>query len=277
MICPQTASNPPKPYRIGTVFIMFNVSDNLKRLMNRKTGSVFIEEPSRSKTIPEQSKEFFSKIYGLDLLKENIYRVLLATEQVNVLLIGPPATSKTLFMEQIQEKCNDVCYFDASNTTGAGFLECLNIHQRAKVLIIDEVDKLRKNDLNSLLGLLNNGRINKNLKELTYNFSMQCKVFATSNSNTKLTKPMRSRFQEYHLPEYSDDEYIEVVKFCLAEKITDVTAEIIAKILLVHERKDARAAISISNLLQRGDTMDDIARVVETWLNHKSQDTIDYN
>lgn len=71
--------------------------------------------------------------------------------------------------------------------------------------------------------------------------------------------------------------YIEVVKFCLAEKITGVTAEIIAKILLVHERKDARAAISISNLLQRGDTMDDIARVVETWLNHKSQDTIDYN
>ena len=75
MICPQTTSDPPKPYRIGTVFIMFNVSDNLKRLMNRKTGSVFIEEPSRSKTIPEQSKEFFSKIYGLDLLKENIYRV----------------------------------------------------------------------------------------------------------------------------------------------------------------------------------------------------------
>jgi MoxR-like ATPase len=77
---------------------MFNVSDNLKKLMSRKTGSVFIEEP-RSKTIPEQSKEFFSKIYGLDLMKENLYRVLLATEQVNVLLIGPPATSKTLFME----------------------------------------------------------------------------------------------------------------------------------------------------------------------------------
>ncbi len=255
---------------------MFNVSDNLKKLMNRKTDSMFIEEP-QSKTIPEQSKEFFSKIYGIDDIKENIYRVLLAKEQVNVLLIGPPATSKTLFMEQIQEKCNDVCYFDASNTTAAGFLEYINLHQKAKVLIIDEVDKLGKSDLNSLLGLLNNGRIVKNLKKETYNFSMNCKIFATSNSNTKLTKPMRSRFQEYLLQEYSDDEYIEVVKFCLSEKITEITAEIIAKILLIHQRKDVRAAISISSLLQRGDTMDDIARVIETWINYKSQDTVNYN
>lgn len=211
------------------------------------------------------------------MIKENIFRVLLSKEQVNVLLIGPPATSKTLFMIVIREQCNDVCYFDAPNTSGAGLIEVLYKNQKSKILIIDEIDKLKKNDLNSLLGLLNNGKIDKSLKGVTYNFSMHCKIFATSNSNTKLSKPVRSRVQEYHLPEYSDDEYIEVVKFCLSEKITPVTAEIIAKILLAQERKDVRAAISISNLLQMGDTMDDIARVVETWINYKSQDSIDYN
>jgi replication-associated recombination protein RarA len=255
---------------------MFNVTDNLKKLMNKKTDSVFAEIP-KSETIPEQSKEFFSKIYGIDSVKENIFRVLIAKEQVNVLLIGPPATSKTLFMMEIQERCNDVCYFDAANTSGAGLIESLYNHQKMKILIIDEIDKLKKNDLNSLLGLLNNGKIDKSLKNMNYNFSMNCKIFATSNSNTKLSKPMRSRFQEYHLPEYSDDEFIEVVKFCLADKITSITAEIISKILLVHERKDVRAAISVSNLLQRGDTMDDIARVIETWLKYNSQDSIDYN
>jgi replication-associated recombination protein RarA len=255
---------------------MFNVTDNLKKLMNKKTDSVFTEVP-KTQTISEQSKEFFSKIFGLDLIKENIFRVLLAKDQVNVLLIGPPATSKTLFMMVIQEQCNDVCYFDAANTSGAGLIEVLYKNQKSKILIIDEIDKLKKNDLNSLLGLLNNGKIDKNLKGITYNFSMNCKIFATSNSNTKLSKPVRSRFQEYHLPEYSDDEFIEVVKFCLSEKITPATAEIIAKILLVHGRKDVRTAISISNLLQIGDTMDDIARVVETWINYKSQDSIDYN
>ena len=244
--------------------------------MNKKTDSVFTEIP-KSETIREQSKEFFSKIYGLDSVKENIFRVLIAKEQVNVLLIGPPATSKTLFMMEIKERCNDVCYFDAANTSGAGLIESLYNHQKMKILIIDEIDKLKKNDLNSLLGLLNNGKIDKSLKNMNYNFSMNCKIFATSNSNTKLSKPMRSRFQEYHLPEYSDDEFIEVVKFCLAEKITSITAEIISKILLVHERKDVRAAISVSNLLQRGDTMDDIARVIETWLKYNSQDSIDYN
>jgi Holliday junction DNA helicase RuvB len=261
---------------MGTVLLMFNVSDNLKKLMNRKTDSIFIEEP-KSKTIPEQSKEFFSKIYGLDLMKENLFRALLSQDQINILLIGPPATSKTLFMEQIQENCNDVCYFDASNISGPGFLDYLNLHQKSKVLIIDEVDKIKKNDLNSLLGLLNNGKVIKNVRGTTYSFTMNCKIFATSNSNANLTKPTRSRFQEYHLPEYTNDEYIEVVKFCLAERITETTAEIIAKILLVHERKDVRSAISISNLLQRGDTMDDVARVVETWLNYKSQETINYN
>jgi replication-associated recombination protein RarA len=255
---------------------MFNVTDNLKKLMNKKTDSVFTEVP-KTQTISEQSKEFFSKIFGLDLIKENIFRVLLAKDQVNVLLIGPPATSKTLFMMVIQEQCNDVCYFDAANTSGAGLIEVLYKNQKSKILIIDEIDKLKKNDLNSLLGLLNNGKIDKNLKGITYNFSMNCKIFATSNSNTKLSKPVRSRFQEYHLPEYSDDEFIEVVKFCLSEKITPATAEIIAKILLAHGRKDVRTAISISNLLQIGDTMDDIARVVETWINYKSQDSIDYN
>jgi replication-associated recombination protein RarA len=255
---------------------MFNVTDNLKKLMNKKTDSVFTEVP-KTQTISEQSKEFFSKIFGLDLIKENIFRVLLAKDQVNVLLIGPPATSKTLFMMVIQEQCNDVCYFDAANTSGAGLIEVLYKNQKSKISIIDEIDKLKKNDLNSLLGLLNNGKIDKNLKGITYNFSMNCKIFATSNSNTKLSKPVRSRFQEYHLPEYSDDEFIEVVKFCLSEKITPATAEIIAKILLAHGRKDVRTAISISNLLQIGDTMDDIARVVETWINYKSQDSIDYN
>ncbi len=80
--------------------------------MSCKSDSIFIEEP-HSKTIQQQSQEFFSKICSLDLMKENIYRALLAQDQINILLIGPPTTSKTLFMEQIQQKCNDVCYFDS--------------------------------------------------------------------------------------------------------------------------------------------------------------------
>ncbi|HEY6535347.1 MAG TPA: ATP-binding protein [Candidatus Nitrosocosmicus sp.] len=254
----------------------FNVADNLKKLINKKNHTVFIENPLGENMI-EQSKQFFVKIYGLDPIKENIYRALLAKDQVNVLLIGPPATSKTLFMTIIQERCNDVCYFDAANTSGAGFIDFLFNHQKSKILIIDEIDKLKKNDLNSLLGILNNGKINKNLKNITYNFSIKCKILATSNSNTKLSKPMRSRFQEYHLPEYSNEEYIKVVKFCLNKDIDPTISETIARSLLAHDRKDVRAAISISNLLQINDTVEDIARVVDTWINYKSHDIIDYN
>ncbi len=260
----------------GDSINIFNVTNNLKKLINKKNETVFIEDPV-GEDIVEQSKEFFSKIYGLNPIKENIYRTLLAKDQINVLLIGPPATSKTLFMTTIQEKCNEVCYFDAANTSGAGFIEFLHNHQKSKILIIDEIDKLKKNDLNSLLGILNNGKINKNLKNISYNFTIKCKILATSNSNTKLTKPMRSRFQEYHLPEYSDEEYIKVVKFCLSKNSDPIISESIAKILLAHNRKDVRAAISISNLLQKSDTVEDIVRVVDTWIKYKSHGLIDYN
>ena len=62
----------------------FNVADNLKKLINKKNHTVFIENPLGENMI-EQSKQFFMKIYRLDPIKENIYRALLAKDQVNVL------------------------------------------------------------------------------------------------------------------------------------------------------------------------------------------------
>jgi RNase adaptor protein for sRNA GlmZ degradation len=78
------------------------------------------------------------------------------------------------------------------------------------------------------------------------------------------------------LTEYTDDEFIEVVKFCL-DNLPAETAEIIAKILLSHEKKDVRTAISISNLIQQNDTMEDIARVIENYLKYSTQKVVDYN
>ncbi len=104
------------------------------------------------------------------------------------------------------------------------------------------------------------------------------KVFATSNSLGNLSKPARSRFQEYHLTEYSDEEFINVVKFCLNNKIHDAISELIARVLLNYKRKDVRSAIAISNLLKKEDTEDDVLRVIENWIKYKlDEDDINYN
>jgi replication-associated recombination protein RarA len=229
-------------------------------------------------TTQDQAIQFFSNIYGLDGMKENVFRALISEEQINILLVGPPATSKTLVMSTIQEKCNDVFYYDASNTTSAGLIEELFYNRNAKLIIIDEIDKLKRNDLSSLLSLLNNGKIVKKLKEIRYDFKIEnVKIFATSNSIVNLSKPVRSRFQEYYLREYGDDDFIKVVKFCLIKKLPEEICEAIGLMLISIERKDVRAAIGISNLLKTNDTKEDVLRVFENWTNHKMEGYGNYN
>lgn len=255
---------------------MFDVKDRFNRL--RPTRHSLIKEKYSTNSIEDQAIQFFSKIYGLDGIKENLFRALTSDEQVNVLLIGPPATSKTLFMTTIQEKCNDVLYFDASNTSGAGFIENLYYNRKTRLVLIDEIDKLRKNDLSSLLGLLNDGRIVKSLKQIRYDFRIEnLKIFATSNSLMNLSKPVRSRFQEYHLKEYNDEEFLAVLKFCLQNKLPEEINEMIGLLLIDSDTKDVRTAIALGNLLKKDDTKEDVLRVFENWENYKKQGDFDYN
>jgi hypothetical protein len=156
---------------------MFDVKDRFGRL--RSSRSSLLKEKYLLNSPKEQANLFFSEIWGLDGMKENLFRALTSELQVNILLLGPPATSKTLFMTTILRKCNNVFYFDAANTTSAGLIEELYHGRSAKLVIIDEIDKLKRNDLNSLLGLLNDGRIVKVLKNTQYDFTLEnIKVFA---------------------------------------------------------------------------------------------------
>ena len=58
----------------------------------------------------------FNKIQGYDEIKDIVRRVLDAEDNYNSLLIGPPASAKTLFLLGILESRKGV-YFDGSNTT----------------------------------------------------------------------------------------------------------------------------------------------------------------
>lgn len=255
---------------------MFDVKDRFNRL--RLPRHSLIREKYSTSTTRDQALEFFSNIYGLDGMKENLFRALESDKQVNVLLVGPPATSKTLFMTTIQEKCNSVFYFDASNTSGAGLIEELYNNRRTRLVIIDEIDKLKKNDMSCLLGLLNDGRIVKSLKQIRYDFRIEnIKVFATSNSIVNLSKPVRSRFQEYHLDEYTDEEFLNIVTFCLQNKLPEEINEMIGMLLIDSSIKDVRTAIGLSNLLKKEDTKEDVIRVFENWDNHKIRENLDYN
>ena len=58
----------------------------------------------------------FGNIEGYDDIKDLVRRALDADENYNLLLCGPPASAKTLFLLGTLE-CRKGVYFDGSNTT----------------------------------------------------------------------------------------------------------------------------------------------------------------
>ena len=81
------------------------------------------------------------------------------------------------------------------------------------ILLLDEIDKLKRNDQGILLNLLETGmlistKVRKQQKKHFHNL----KVFATSNEVDKLSKPLQSRFFRIHLKEYTEDEFLNIAK-----------------------------------------------------------------
>jgi len=218
-----------------------------------------------------QAEQFFLRIYGLNDFKELMYLTLTALAQMNVLLNGSPASAKSMFISTIQEQCNDILYFDASNKNSTKLIDEIDNNKESKVIIIDEIDKLQISNYNSPLGLLKNGRVSKTTKTKRIDFEMEnVKIFATSTRLEKISKEIRSLFLPYQLPEYLEIEFIENIKYYLQNKLFVETSEVIAKELIAHERKDVKAAISISKLLHNGNTLDEIDQVIGNWIKNNS-------
>jgi hypothetical protein len=58
---------------------------------------------SQPEAVRERALRVFSKIEGLDDIKEMLLRALESPERARTLLIGPPACAKSLFMSQIEK------------------------------------------------------------------------------------------------------------------------------------------------------------------------------
>jgi Holliday junction DNA helicase RuvB len=135
----------------------------------------------------------FKNIQGYDDIKDIVRRTLDAEDNCNLLFIGPPASSKTLFLLGILESKKGV-YFDGSNTTNR-ILDVLE-EKRPKNICIDELDKMPRQFQEKLLNFMESGHIKVDQMRKQYDFTIKgAKIFGPLEDITRTTS---SPSDKYH-------------------------------------------------------------------------------
>jgi Holliday junction DNA helicase RuvB len=105
--------------------------------------------------VRERALKVFSKIEGLDDIKEMMLRALESPERAHTLLTGPPASAKSLFMLEIEKFMRSKVYFaEGAATTKAGIQRFIAENQDKEIIIIDEIDKMQMRHQEGLLTMM---------------------------------------------------------------------------------------------------------------------------
>ncbi len=99
--------------------------------------------------IPE---DLFDYIVGHDEVKYWLNKSLISPEPVHILLAGPPATAKSLFLKALGQ-LPGAQYALGGSSSRAGIADFL-INFQPRFLIIDELDKMKTEDYSVLLSLM---------------------------------------------------------------------------------------------------------------------------
>jgi Holliday junction DNA helicase RuvB len=240
--------------------------------VNSNVGQIYSK--SRPKLKPtynsyKQKQIPFDDILGYDDLKELLTKCLTIKDSCNVLLSGPPASSKTIFLLSVQKEVSNACFIDGANASGPGLIDYLFEHPETHVICIDELDKLKKGDQTTLLNLLETGTLSTTKVRKTRSIRMEgVKVFATSNDVDRLIGPLRSRFLELELPEYTWDNFLQVTQKLLQNRhgLDETTSGKIAQVVWSQlKTRDIRDVLAIAKLTKSSEDVEFIATTLQKY------------
>ena len=215
---------------------------------------------------PEE--KFFQEVVGYPELKRLFMKSIISREPVHILLTGPPASSKSLFLLKLGEGLDNAYFIDAVGASGPGMVEYM-FRNEIKYLLVDEIDKMKKNDQATLLNVMETGILSETkLRGKTRQKKMSLWIFATSNEAEKLTKPLRSRFMELHLNEYSYEEYVEICQRLLNKKYR-LPSELSDRIAyLVWNRMKSRDVRDVLKIAKLARTTEDAEWLVDVQIKY---------
>jgi len=193
--------------------------------------------------------DIFSDIIGHDEVKELLKACLLAEKPVHVLLAGPPALAKSLFLWDIERAAGEkAIWLVGSATSKAGLWDIVS-EREPQILLIDELDKMNAADTAALLSMMEGGRLVRAKRSRELNLSNQLRVVAASNRLSMLSPELKSRFAIRTLQAYSREDFLTVVRGVLANREglePEAAAEVATR--LDGRTQDVRDAIRVARL-----------------------------
>jgi replication-associated recombination protein RarA len=221
---------------------------------------------SEEKTTLTKSEQLFDSIIGYNDVKRLFNLSFSSEKPVHILLVGPPASAKTLFMLSCMKL--ERSYFTlGSHSTKSGMMDYL-FQKRPRYLVIDEIEHMPIKDQTALLSLMETGIIVETKYKKTRDTQLKTWIFATSNSTDQMLTPLLSRFMVLRFKQYKYEAFQEVAVHLLSREgisrqIAIATAETVWSKM---KSKDIRDCVKIGHLAK---TKDDVNWIAETLKNYK--------
>jgi len=223
---------------------------------NATTSKIPVEQELE---IPD---DLFACIIGYDDVKEEMKLTLREGRRNHYLLIGPPATAKSLFLMELG-KLSGTYPATGSTVTGPGLTDALLTYQ-PKILILDELDKVRMDATAVLLSVMESGDILETKYRRHGGQKISVNVFAACNRDKGLAPELLSRFDAtlYFHP-YSFEDFIDICRGYLSryEDVPEEIAGYIGEQTWHQLDKDVRTARGIARRLREATTAD-VDRVI---------------
>jgi replication-associated recombination protein RarA len=212
-----------------------------------------------------RQEPIFESIIGYEDVKRLFCMSLSSEKPVHMLLVGPPASAKTLFMIECMRL--DRSYFAlGSHSTKSGMIDYL-FDKRPRYLIVDEIEHMPAKDQTALLSLMETGILSETKFQRTRNTQLKTWVFATSNSTERMLTPLLSRFVVLHFKQYSFGSFQEVCTHILGREgvSSDIATAIAESVWTKLKSKDIRDCIKIGRLAKRKEDVEWIAQTLRTY------------
>lgn len=209
-----------------------------------------IGEPSFEPPPTDVPSDLFNIIVGHENIKTIVRYAIEAEKPVHLLLQGPPASAKTLFLMELA-RLPESYYCLAQTTSQAGLANLLFTYQ-PRYLLIDEIDRLTGEHVGVLNSLMATGIISESKYGKTRGMELSTKVFAAGIKIHVLPRDLLSRLTQLKFEPYTEGEFIRVAGKVLTsmEKTPEDLARAIAKAVWDRSQtsSDVRQCVQIARL-----------------------------